>query len=159
MASQALMWERKALPSPWPSEAPFTRPAMSVTLRNAGTLLKEIQGIKSLHLSFSLQCLVVQFKRASTAHFPPLFPAKLTDGRVIEGGWIRRRKIGFSASPLSISLPLSVSQSSWPLLILICTRPIGTDLILSFSIWRIWIQERARQLDYSTIFRVLHRIE
>ena len=40
MASQALMWERKALPRPCPSEAPFTRPAMSVTLRNAGTLLK-----------------------------------------------------------------------------------------------------------------------
>ena len=47
MASHALMWERKALPSPCPSEAPFTRPAMSVTLRNAGTLLKEIQGIES----------------------------------------------------------------------------------------------------------------
>ena len=40
MASHALMWERNALPSPWPSEAPFTRPAMSVTFRNAGTLLQ-----------------------------------------------------------------------------------------------------------------------
>ena len=40
MASQALMWDRKALPKPWPSEAPLTRPAMSTTLRNAGTLLQ-----------------------------------------------------------------------------------------------------------------------
>ena len=39
IASQALMWERKAFPRPWPSEAPFTRPAMSVTFRKAGTLL------------------------------------------------------------------------------------------------------------------------
>lgn len=40
MASQALMCERKALPRPWPSEAPFTSPAMSTTLRKAGTLLQ-----------------------------------------------------------------------------------------------------------------------
>ena len=32
-----LMWLRKALPRPCPSLAPFTRPAMSVTLRKAGT--------------------------------------------------------------------------------------------------------------------------
>lgn len=41
IASQALMCERNAFPSPWPSEAPFTRPAMSTTFRKAGTLLKE----------------------------------------------------------------------------------------------------------------------
>lgn len=40
MASQALMWERKALPKPWPAWAPFTKPAISTTFRNAGTLLK-----------------------------------------------------------------------------------------------------------------------
>ncbi len=40
MASQAFIWERKAFPSPWPSEAPLTRPAISTTLRNAGTLLE-----------------------------------------------------------------------------------------------------------------------
>ena len=40
MASQALMCDKKALPSPWPSEAPLTKPAMSTTLRNAGTLLQ-----------------------------------------------------------------------------------------------------------------------
>ena len=40
MASQALMCDKKALPRPSPVEAPLTRPAMSVTLRKAGTLLK-----------------------------------------------------------------------------------------------------------------------
>lgn len=40
MASQALMWERKAFPSPCPEWAPFTRPAMSTTFRKAGTLLE-----------------------------------------------------------------------------------------------------------------------
>lgn len=40
MPSQALMWERKAFPSPCPEWAPFTRPAMSTTFRKAGTLLK-----------------------------------------------------------------------------------------------------------------------
>jgi len=39
-ASHALMCERKALPKPCPSLAPLTRPAMSVTLRKAGTLLQ-----------------------------------------------------------------------------------------------------------------------
>jgi len=39
MESQALMWERKALPKPWPAWAPFTKPAISTTFRNAGTLL------------------------------------------------------------------------------------------------------------------------
>jgi len=39
MASQPLICERKAFPSPWPSLAPLTRPAMSTTLRKAGTLL------------------------------------------------------------------------------------------------------------------------
>lgn len=41
MASQAKMLERKALPKPWPEWAPFTKPAISTTFRNAGTLLKE----------------------------------------------------------------------------------------------------------------------
>lgn len=40
MPSQALIWDRKAFPRPWPEWAPFTRPAMSTTLRNAGTLLQ-----------------------------------------------------------------------------------------------------------------------
>lgn len=40
MPSQAPIWDRKAFPSPWPEWAPFTRPAMSTTLRNAGTLLQ-----------------------------------------------------------------------------------------------------------------------
>lgn len=40
MPSHALMWERKAFPRPWPAWAPFTRPAMSTTLRNAGILLQ-----------------------------------------------------------------------------------------------------------------------
>lgn len=40
MPSQALMWDRKAFPSPCPEWAPFTRPAMSTTFRKAGTLLK-----------------------------------------------------------------------------------------------------------------------
>lgn len=40
MESQALMWERKALPKPWPAWAPFTKPAISTTFRNAGTLLE-----------------------------------------------------------------------------------------------------------------------
>lgn len=35
------MCERKAFPKPCPSEAPFTKPAISTTLRNAGTLLQE----------------------------------------------------------------------------------------------------------------------
>lgn len=39
MASQALICERKALPRPCPSAAPFTNPAMSTTFKNAGTLL------------------------------------------------------------------------------------------------------------------------
>ena len=34
------MCDKKALPRPSPVEAPLTRPAMSVTLRKAGTLLK-----------------------------------------------------------------------------------------------------------------------
>lgn len=38
-ASHALMWERNAFPRPWPSDAPFTSPAISTTFRNAGTLL------------------------------------------------------------------------------------------------------------------------
>merc|ERR1711872_595951 len=38
MASHALMLDKKALPNPWPSEAPLTRPAISTTLRKAGTL-------------------------------------------------------------------------------------------------------------------------
>ena len=41
MASQALICDKKALPSPCPSEAPLTRPAISTTLRKAGTLLKK----------------------------------------------------------------------------------------------------------------------
>ena len=44
MASQADMFERKALPSPWPSWAPFTSPAMSTTFRKAGTLLWQKAG-------------------------------------------------------------------------------------------------------------------
>ena len=48
IASQALMWERKAFPRPWPSEAPFTRPAMSVTFRKAGTLLNGRERDKSV---------------------------------------------------------------------------------------------------------------
>ncbi|GMR53319.1 hypothetical protein PMAYCL1PPCAC_23514 [Pristionchus mayeri] len=36
-ASQAETCERKAFPRPCPSEAPFTKPAMSTTFRNAGT--------------------------------------------------------------------------------------------------------------------------
>lgn len=40
MASQALMCDKKEFPSPWPSAAPLTSPAISTTLRNAGTLLK-----------------------------------------------------------------------------------------------------------------------
>lgn len=40
MPSQALMWDRKAFPSPCPEWAPFTRPAMSTTFRKAGTLLR-----------------------------------------------------------------------------------------------------------------------
>jgi len=40
IASQALIWDRKAFPRPWPSDAPLTSPAMSTTLRKAGTLLK-----------------------------------------------------------------------------------------------------------------------
>lgn len=39
IASHALICDKKALPSPWPSLAPLTRPAMSTTVRNAGTLL------------------------------------------------------------------------------------------------------------------------
>ena len=42
MASQALICDKKALPSPCPSEAPLTRPAISTTFRKAGTLLKII---------------------------------------------------------------------------------------------------------------------
>ena len=37
--SQALMCERKLFPSPWPSAAPLTNPAMSTTFKKAGTLL------------------------------------------------------------------------------------------------------------------------
>lgn len=33
MASQALMCERKAFPNPWPSAAPFTKPAISTTFK------------------------------------------------------------------------------------------------------------------------------
>lgn len=40
IASQALMWERNAFPSPCPEWAPFTSPAISTTFRKAGTLLK-----------------------------------------------------------------------------------------------------------------------
>lgn len=40
MPSQALIWDRKAFPRPWPAWAPFTRPAMSTTLRKAGILLQ-----------------------------------------------------------------------------------------------------------------------
>ena len=34
------MLDRKAFPRPFPSWAPFTRPAISTMLRKAGTLLK-----------------------------------------------------------------------------------------------------------------------
>lgn len=51
MESQALMWERKALPKPWPAWAPFTKPAISTTFRNAGTLLegKVKEKLRSCH--------------------------------------------------------------------------------------------------------------
>lgn len=35
------MCERKAFPSPCPSAAPLTNPAISTTFKNAGTLLKK----------------------------------------------------------------------------------------------------------------------
>ena len=41
IASQALICDKKAFPSPCPSEAPFTKPAISVTFKNAGTLLQK----------------------------------------------------------------------------------------------------------------------
>lgn len=40
MASQADIWDKKAFPKPCPSEAPFTKPAISTIFKNAGTLLK-----------------------------------------------------------------------------------------------------------------------
>ena len=43
MASTPRMCERKALPKPWPSWAPLTRPAMSTMLRYAGTLLAAVK--------------------------------------------------------------------------------------------------------------------
>lgn len=36
--STALICERNAFPSPWPSAAPRTRPAISVTVKTAGTV-------------------------------------------------------------------------------------------------------------------------
>lgn len=39
MASHALICDKKAFPSPWPSDAPLTKPAMSTTFKKAGTLL------------------------------------------------------------------------------------------------------------------------
>lgn len=64
MASQALIWDRKAFPKPCPSEAPLTRPAMSTTLRKAGTLLeREETGISIIN--------VVELKRLnSLTHYP-----------------------------------------------------------------------------------------
>jgi len=44
-ASQARMCDRNALPSPCPSCAPFTRPAMSTTFRYDGTLLSSTENI------------------------------------------------------------------------------------------------------------------
>lgn len=37
IASQPLIWDKKAFPNPWPSLAPFTNPAISTTDKNAGT--------------------------------------------------------------------------------------------------------------------------
>lgn len=63
MLSQALMCERKSLPRPCPSAAPLTRPAMSTTLRYAGTTLQgererenEYEDWRLLTLRFGTQC-------------------------------------------------------------------------------------------------------
>lgn len=58
MESQALMWERKALPKPWPAWAPFTKPAISTTFRNAGTLLegKVKEKWRSCHWCLGAEC-------------------------------------------------------------------------------------------------------
>lgn len=40
IASHAEMFDKNAFPRPFPSWAPFTNPAISTTLRKAGTLLK-----------------------------------------------------------------------------------------------------------------------
>ena len=72
MASQALIWDRKALPKPWPSEAPLTRPAMSTTLRNAGTLLQnKIRKIKCRVYSYNNEKLIS--KSAATEDQIPNF--------------------------------------------------------------------------------------
>ena len=42
------MCDKNALPSPCPSLAPLTKPAMSTTFKNAGTLLKS----KNTNLKF-----------------------------------------------------------------------------------------------------------
>lgn len=64
MPSQALMCERKALPSPWPSDAPLTKPAMSTTLRKAGTLLKKgkLNVKKKIHIFSTQITYVVRIK-------------------------------------------------------------------------------------------------
>ena len=50
MASQALMCDKKAFPKPCPSEAPLTKPAISVTFKKAGTLLQKKATKRVLHL-------------------------------------------------------------------------------------------------------------
>jgi len=59
-ASHAFMCERKALPSPWPSCAPLTRPAISTTFKNAGTRLDKNK-IQDIHA-------IIPYKLDSTLH-------------------------------------------------------------------------------------------
>ena len=73
MASQALMWDRKALPKPWPSEAPLTRPAMSTTLRNAGTLLQNKKNRKIKYRVYSYNNEKLISKSAATEDQIPNF--------------------------------------------------------------------------------------
>ena len=57
IASQALICDKKAFPSPCPSEAPFTKPAISVTFKNAGTLLQKKRMVQ-IYTKLSFQCIL-----------------------------------------------------------------------------------------------------
>lgn len=54
------MLDKKALPSPFPSWAPFTKPAISTTLRNAGTLLKQEKNMNHNH--FFITCTIQAYQ-------------------------------------------------------------------------------------------------
>lgn len=87
MASQALMWERKALPSPCPEWAPFTRPAMSTTFRKAGTLLESQTRRRWDGNAGNAGQLTQTDRDTSSPHSPGWFVVLAQEVKAIVGHW------------------------------------------------------------------------